>query len=71
MQWPQVKGTLLLSPHNGRLEEKALVQAAGLLKGGNLVAFPTETVYGLGAAALDRLPFPEYLKLREGLLIIL
>ena len=29
-------------------------QAAGILQSGGLVAFPTETVYGLGANALDR-----------------
>ena len=27
--------------------------AAGLIRAGRLVAFPTETVYGLGANALD------------------
>lgn len=31
----------------------ALAQAAGLLRAGRLVAFPTETVYGLGADATD------------------
>lgn len=31
----------------------AIAEAAGLLRGGRLVAFPTETVYGLGANALD------------------
>lgn len=30
-----------------------LDEAAGLLRNGGLVAFPTETVYGLGATALD------------------
>ncbi|MFB3777936.1 MAG: L-threonylcarbamoyladenylate synthase [Bryobacteraceae bacterium] len=30
-----------------------LQRAAGLIRGGGLVAFPTETVYGLGANALD------------------
>ncbi|HEU5154453.1 MAG TPA: L-threonylcarbamoyladenylate synthase [Gemmatimonadales bacterium] len=30
-----------------------ILQAAALLRGGNLVAFPTETVYGLGANALE------------------
>jgi len=30
-----------------------IAQAAGLLRAGRLVAFPTETVYGLGANALD------------------
>src|ERR1700727_3140258 len=30
-----------------------IAKAAGLLRAGALVAFPTETVYGLGANALD------------------
>jgi L-threonylcarbamoyladenylate synthase len=34
-------------------EEKAIEQAALLIRLGGLVAFPTETVYGLGANALD------------------
>ena len=33
--------------------EAGLLQAAELLRGGGTVAFPTETVYGLGANALD------------------
>lgn len=37
---------LTISPDN-------MAQAAGLLKAGELVAFPTETVYGLGANACD------------------
>lgn len=32
---------------------EALAEAARVLRGGGLVAFPTETVYGLGANALD------------------
>jgi L-threonylcarbamoyladenylate synthase len=32
---------------------EAMARAAGLLRAGELVAFPTETVYGLGANALD------------------
>jgi L-threonylcarbamoyladenylate synthase len=35
------------------VSEDILTQAAKLLKEGSLVAFPTETVYGLGANALD------------------
>src|SRR5688500_18902333 len=31
----------------------ALREAAAVLRSGGLVAFPTETVYGLGASALD------------------
>jgi L-threonylcarbamoyladenylate synthase len=38
-----------------RPEAAALEQAAALLRDGKLVAFPTETVYGLGARALDPL----------------
>lgn len=34
-------------------DEKVLEYAAGILKDGGLVAFPTETVYGLGGNALD------------------
>ncbi len=34
-------------------EDPALLEAARILRSGGLVAFPTETVYGLGANALD------------------
>ena len=34
--------------------ERSLAQAAAILRAGGLVALPTETVYGLGANALDR-----------------
>jgi L-threonylcarbamoyladenylate synthase len=34
--------------------QEALDRAAAILRGGGLVALPTETVYGLGANALDR-----------------
>jgi L-threonylcarbamoyladenylate synthase len=37
----------------GTPEDAPLQQAADLLRAGRLVAFPTETVYGLGAHALD------------------
>lgn len=35
------------------LDEAALAEAAAIIQRGGLVAFPTETVYGLGANALD------------------
>ena len=41
--------TEILSP-----SPEVLEKASGLLKSGQLVAFPTETVYGLGANALNR-----------------
>ena len=50
--------TLRLTVDPNHLEtpeaQQALSQAAGILRTGGLVAFPTETVYGLGANALDR-----------------
>jgi len=51
--------TLRLRPSSGDLNlvelerDPAVRQAAAILRGGGLVAFPTETVYGLGANALD------------------
>ncbi len=51
--------TLRLKVDADRLEtpqaREALERAARILRGGGLVALPTETVYGLGANALDRL----------------
>ena len=35
-------------------EDEAIARAAEVLRNGGLVAFPTETVYGLGANALDQ-----------------
>ncbi|MFB4271427.1 L-threonylcarbamoyladenylate synthase [Nonomuraea sp. GTA35] len=37
----------------GDIDSAAIHNAAGVLRGGGLVAFPTETVYGLGANAAD------------------
>ena len=34
-------------------DQRSLEEAAALLRAGQLVAFPTETVYGLGANALN------------------
>src|SRR4051812_10337704 len=34
-------------------DPRAIAEAARVLRDGGLVAFPTETVYGLGARALD------------------
>lgn len=43
----------VLTVHADRPEASVLDEAAGILRRGGLVAFPTETVYGLGANALD------------------
>ncbi len=42
---------LRVDPH--AIDEADIAQAASVLRRGGLVAFPTETVYGLGANALD------------------
>ena len=41
------------SIHAGPEFRATIARAAEILRGGRLVAFPTETVYGLGANALD------------------
>ncbi len=43
----------LLSTHTSSLFQKAVRRAAELLRAGEVVALPTETVYGLAANALD------------------
>ena len=45
-----MKATLLLNP---REDKTAILTAGKILRDGGLVAIPTETVYGLGANALD------------------
>ena len=36
-----------------KIEEKELNKIGNLIRNGELVVFPTETVYGIGANALD------------------
>ena len=45
--------TEVLSTHTPELFQKAVLRAAELLRVGEVVALPTETVYGLAANALD------------------
>ena len=53
------------------IQENELSLAIDSLNKGNLVIFPTETVYGLGANALDYMPLIRYLWPRIELVIIL
>lgn len=46
--------TLYLTVNGTSDDIPSIQQAAAILKSGGLVAFPTETVYGLGANALDQ-----------------
>ena len=45
--------TLIEKIDKNKIDEQILEKAGVILKNGGLVAFPTETVYGLGANALD------------------
>lgn len=45
--------TIIRKVDENCIDERAMEEAGKLLKSGELVAFPTETVYGLGANALD------------------
>lgn len=45
--------TVIRKVEEGCIDEQIMEEAGALLKEGALVAFPTETVYGLGANALD------------------
>lgn len=49
--------TIQILPHSGEFtaeEDAALRRAGEIIRSGGLVAFPTETVYGLGGDALNR-----------------
>ena len=41
------------APRHLKPDERGIAEASGILRSGGLVAFPTETVYGLGADASD------------------
>src|SRR5436190_22106544 len=44
----------VLSTHTAELFQQAVRRAAELLRAGEVIALPTETVYGLAANALDQ-----------------
>lgn len=46
-------GTIIEKIEKNKINEEIMQRAGEILKAGGLVAFPTETVYGLGANALD------------------
>jgi L-threonylcarbamoyladenylate synthase len=48
-----MKRTLIFKVNPDEPEKEKIMEAASIIKAGGLVAFPTETVYGLGADALN------------------
>lgn len=46
-------------------QEEAIETAAALLRGGHLVVFPTDTVYGLGAHAFDPVAIEQLYRVKE------
>ena len=47
--------TKIIKIDKDNVDKELISQAASIIKKGNLVAFPTETVYGLGANGLDEI----------------
>ena len=45
--------TIIKKIDRNNIDQESIEQAGSILKQGGLVAFQTETVYGLGANALD------------------
>lgn len=59
-----MKKTLVLKVDPEAPDKKSISKAADVIKNGGLVAFPTETVYGLGANALDDLAVARLYKVK-------
>lgn len=49
----KIKGTLVIKVNPEKPENNKIRATANIIKNGGIVAFPTETVYGLGADALN------------------
>ena len=61
----KVKGTLWIKVNPRKPQIDAIRFAANVIRKGGLVAFPTETVYGLGANALDSEAVTSIFKAKE------
>lgn len=49
-----MKNTIIMKIDAENIDDKSIEKCAEILRAGGIVAFPTETVYGLGADALNR-----------------
>ena len=54
--------TSIIKIDKNNIEKNLIIEAAQIIKSGGLVAFPTETVYGLGANGLDALAVEKIFK---------
>lgn len=61
----KVKGTLWVKVNSEKPQARIIQIAAKMIRAGGLVAFPTETVYGLGADALSPSAVAEIFKAKE------
>jgi L-threonylcarbamoyladenylate synthase len=57
--------TKVVMINENNIDKIPIEEAGEVLREGGLVAFPTETVYGLGANALDENAVKKYLRQRE------
>ncbi|WP_041719399.1 L-threonylcarbamoyladenylate synthase [Alkaliphilus oremlandii] len=48
-----MKDTMVIGMEPNKIDRRLIVECGSILRNGGVVAFPTETVYGLGANALD------------------
>ena len=48
-----MKDTIIIKVDAENIDDKSIERCAEILRKGGIVAFPTETVYGLGADALN------------------
>ena len=58
------KETLFLK-YSGKLKKESIEKAASLIRAGELVAFPTETVYGLGADTFNEEALAEIFRVKD------
>ena len=50
--------TIIRKIDKNNIDPEVIEEAGNILKNGGLVAFPTETVYGLGAVSYTHLTLP-------------
>ena len=62
--------TKVITIDHKNIDEAVLQEAGKIIREGGLVAFPTETVYGLGGDALNKESSRKIYKAREDHLII-